>query len=152
MSPTSCESIPLALSDLSKFTLEIRLFGCGAWMYLSKDRSEKGTTAPRAVEVINLRFATDFNTSSCVVYNAVTDKLVITNQLTFDELFFLYWKASLIKRLDDVGDEINIHFKASSPIKWLEYDPTVSLMNFTKVHMDRHGAPVSCGRECVPQD
>ena len=48
-----------------------------------------------------------------------------TYQLTFDELFCQYWKESLIKRLDNVEDEIDILFKASSPIKWLEYDPAV---------------------------
>jgi hypothetical protein len=104
-------------------------------MYLNKDRREKGKTAPRAVEVINLGFATDFNTSSYVVYDPALDKLRTTNQLTFDEGFYPYRKESLIKKLDEVGDEIDILFKASSPIKWLEYDPTVSLMNYTKVHM-----------------
>ncbi len=36
--------------DVSKF----RPFGCRAWMYLNKERREKGKTAPRAVEMVNL--------------------------------------------------------------------------------------------------
>ena len=39
--------------DVSKF----RPFGCRAWMFLNKDRREKGKTAPGAVEVINLGLA-----------------------------------------------------------------------------------------------
>ena len=38
--------------DVSKF----RPFGCRAWMFLNKDRREKGKTTPRAVEVVNLGF------------------------------------------------------------------------------------------------
>ncbi len=48
------------MKDVSKF----RPFGCRAWMYLKKDRREKGKTAPRAVEVVNLGFASDLNTSA----------------------------------------------------------------------------------------
>ena len=63
-------------------------------MYLNKDRREKGKTAPRTVEVINLGFATDYNTSSYVVYDPALDKLRTTNQLTFDEGFYPYRKDS----------------------------------------------------------
>jgi hypothetical protein len=44
--------------------LKFRPFGCRAWMFLNKDRREKGKTAPRAVEVVNLGFASDLNTSA----------------------------------------------------------------------------------------
>ena len=98
--------------DLSRF----RPFGCLAFMHLNKDRREKGKTAPRAVQVINLGFATDTNTSAYVVYNPATDKLLTTNQLVFDESFFPYRKESLIKQLDEVDNEIDILFKESSPI------------------------------------
>ena len=117
--------------DLSRF----RPFGCLAFMHLNKDRREKGKTAPRAVQVINLGFATDTNTSAYVVYNPATDKLLTTNQLVFDESFFPYRKESLIKQLDEVDNEIDILFKESSPITWLTYDPKESLMKYTKVHV-----------------
>ncbi len=38
-------------------------------------------------------------------------------------------------QLDEGYDELDIFYKASSPIKWLEYDPSMSLIKFTKVHM-----------------
>ena len=41
----------------------------------------------------------------------------------------------LIKQLDEGDDELDILYKAStSPNKWLEYDPSMSLIKFTKVH------------------
>jgi hypothetical protein len=42
-------------------------------MHVHKDRSEKKKTAARAMQVINLGFATDTNTSAYVVYSPVTD-------------------------------------------------------------------------------
>ncbi len=60
--------------DHSRFTL----FGCSEWMYLNKDPCEKGKTAQHAVEaiilglaveVIDLGFTADFNTSAYVEYN-----------------------------------------------------------------------------------
>ncbi len=53
----------------------------------------------------------------------------------FDESFFLYRKEELIKQLDEGDDELDTPYKASSPIKWLEYDLCMSLIKFRKVHM-----------------
>jgi hypothetical protein len=53
----------------------------------------------------------------------------------FDKSFFPYRKEDLIKQLYEGGDELDILYKASSPIQWLEYDLSMSLIKFTKVHM-----------------
>ncbi len=100
---------------LSRF----RPFGCLAYMHVHKVRSEKGKTAPRAV---NLGFSTDTDVSVYVVYNPLTDKLQTTNQLVFDESLFPYGKESFIKQLDEVDSEIDILplFKESFPITWLD--------------------------------
>ncbi len=45
--------------EISKF----RPFGCQAYMHLKKDSRERGRHAPKAVEAVNLGFATDCNTS-----------------------------------------------------------------------------------------
>ncbi len=37
--------------------------------------------------------------------------------------------------MDEWDDELDILYKSSSLIKWLEYDPSMSLIKFTKVHM-----------------
>ncbi len=70
--------------DVSRF----RQYGCLAFMHIHEDRSEKGKTAPRAIQVIHLGFAMDTNTSAYVVYKLATDKLLTTNQLVFDKSFF----------------------------------------------------------------
>jgi hypothetical protein len=119
--------------DVSRF----KPYGCLAFMHIHEDRREKGKTVPRAIQVIHLGFATDTNTSAYVVYNPATDKLLTTNQLVFDESFFLYRKENFIKQIDEADNEIDILFKESSPITWLAYDPKESLMKYTKVHMGR---------------
>ncbi len=70
-------------------------------MHLHKDCREKGKTAPFALQVINLSFATDTNTSAYVACNQATDKFLTTNQLVFDESSFLYRKENFIKQLDE---------------------------------------------------
>ena len=57
-------------------------------MFLNKDRHEKGRTAPRAVEVINLGFVSDLNTSSYKVVVEKTGHILTSNKLEFDEVFF----------------------------------------------------------------
>ncbi len=60
-----------------------------------------GKTVPRAVGVISLGFAMDFNTRAYVVYNPATDKLVTTNCQVLDASHFPYHREELIKKLDD---------------------------------------------------
>jgi hypothetical protein len=117
--------------DVSKF----RPFGCRAWMFLNKDRREKGKTAPRAVEVVNLGFASDLNTSSYKVLIKETGQILTSNQLEFDEGFFPYRKEELVAKLGDMDEEIDILYRASAPIRWLEYDPSLPLATFKKVDM-----------------
>jgi hypothetical protein len=69
------------------------------------------------------------------LYIPSTRQIIVTNQAVYDERFFQYRKAELIKQLDEGDDELDILYKATSPIKWLEYDPSMSLIKFTKVHM-----------------
>ncbi len=76
--------------DVSKF----RPFGFRAWMHLNKEQREKGKTAPRAVEVVNLGFATDLNTSAYKVLIRATGQVMTTNQLDFDESFFPFRASS----------------------------------------------------------
>ena len=61
-------------------------------MHLSKHQREKGKTAPEAVEVINLGFASDLNTSAYKVLVPTMGQVLTSNQLVFDESFFQYQK------------------------------------------------------------
>ena len=54
----------------------------------------------------------------------------------YDKRFFPYRKEELIKQLDEGDDELDIRYKASSPIRWLEYDPSVSIPDFPAVLPD----------------
>ena len=81
--------------DLSKF----RPFGCRAYTHLTNAGREKGNGAPRAVEAVNLGFASDRNTSAYKLYIPSTRQIIVTNQAVYDERFFPYRKEELIKQL-----------------------------------------------------
>jgi hypothetical protein len=101
-------------------------------MHLNKDRREKGKTASRAVDAINFGFATDLNTSAYKIFSPSTGLVLLSNQLVFDESFFPYRKEELVLKHKDEGDDrIDILFKASAPIDWMTYDPSVLLIKWT---------------------
>jgi hypothetical protein len=78
-------------------------------MHLNKDRREnlKGRHASNEVEAINLGFATDCNTIDSVVTKFLiegTGKIVISNQVRFDEDFYPYRNRNMIERhLNDIA-------------------------------------------------
>jgi hypothetical protein len=98
--------------DLSK----CRPFGCRGYVHLSEARREKGKSALRAVKGVTLGFASDRNTSAYKLYIPSTRQIIVTNQAVFDESLFPYRKEDLIKQLDEGDDELDILYKASSPI------------------------------------
>ena len=123
--------------DISKF----RPNGCSAWMYLNEELRETKKTTPRAVEVVNLGFASDLNTSAYKVDDVKrTGQILTSNQLEFDEIFFPFWKEEIVEKLMDVDEEIDIRFKASAPIQRLVYNPAMRLVTFKRVSMglNRH--------------
>ena len=75
------------------------------------------------------------NTSESKLYIPSTRQIIVTNQAVYDERFFPYRKEELIKQLNEGDDKLDILYRASSPIKWHEYDPSMSLIKFTTVHM-----------------
>jgi hypothetical protein len=79
--------------DRAKF----RAFGCRAYVYLDDELKGKGKYVPR-VEAINLCFATDHNISGYKLYIPSTRKVMISNQVQFDELHFPYRKQSVINQ------------------------------------------------------
>ena len=87
------------------------------------------------MEDVSLGFASDRNTSAYKLYIPSTRQIIVTDQAVYDERFFPYCKEELIKQLDEGDDKLDIPYKASSQIKWLRYDLSLSLIKFTKVHM-----------------
>ena len=60
--------------DVSRF----RAFGCKAFVYLCKDRRQNGKHIARAVEAVNLGFAS--NTSAYLLYVPERKSLMTSNQ------------------------------------------------------------------------
>ena len=102
--------------NVSKF----RAFGCKAFMYLNKDRREKGKHLPRAAEGIHLGFASDSNTSG---YFPSTSKTLICNQVRFDESNFPCRKQSMVDR--HVEDELVNILKEEGAMNWEPYDKSL---------------------------
>ncbi len=67
-------------------------------MYLNEERRGKGINIPRAVEAINLGFATNHNTSGYKLCVPTTRRIVISNQVRFGDFRFPYRKQAVIDR------------------------------------------------------
>ncbi len=72
--------------DIAKF----RAFECSAYVDLNEEWRGKCKHVPRAVETINLGFATDHNISVYKLYILSTRKVMISNKVLFNELNFSY--------------------------------------------------------------
>jgi hypothetical protein len=118
--------------DVSKF----RAFGCRAYVYLNEERRERGKHVVRAIEAINLGFATDHNMSAYKFWIPSKQKLMLCNQAKFDELLFPYRKQEIINQ--DKEDHLtNILTYAPPGSKWIPYDKTTPSNLYEKVHYDR---------------
>ncbi len=73
-----------AMYGEKKDLLKFKPLGCKSWMYLNKERREKGKIAPKAVEVVNLGFASDLNTSAYKVLVKATGQILTSDQLEFE--------------------------------------------------------------------
>ena len=116
--------------NLSKF----RAFGCRAYLYLNEERRPAGKYHPRAVEGIHLGFATDSNTSGYVIYIPATKKIILSNQVRFDELLFPYRKSEIVDKF--VEEEATRSLKTSSTKTYVPYDPNHKQGPYKTVHYD----------------
>ena len=116
--------------NLSKF----RAFGCRAFMTLNKDRRGPGKHVPRAVEGINLGFASDSNSSGYVIYVPESKKVYISNQVRFDESVYPYRKQSMVDK--HVADNMVDILSEISPRTWEDYDKRKPRKYYKEVHYD----------------
>ncbi len=65
-------------------------------MHQNKELRAKGQGAPRAPEVLNLGLAADCNTRGYKFLIEETGKILISNQVRFDETFFLWRNQRMI--------------------------------------------------------
>ena len=119
--------------NLSKF----RAFGCRAYVTLHKDRRPPGKLTPRALEGINLGFATDSNTSAYVIFIPESRRVIISNQVRFEENVFPYRKQSVVdqyaKDMHCVSTDI---LGESTTKKWESYDKDKPSEYYKIVHSD----------------
>ncbi len=116
--------------DVSKF----RPFGCSAYMHLNKDRREKGRHAPKAVEAVNLGFATDCNTSGYKLYIKGTNKILISNQVSFDENLYPYRNSEMVSQhLNDIT-VVNVMSLNTGNYEWIHFTQEIDLGGFEKIH------------------
>jgi hypothetical protein len=98
-----------------------------------KNKKGKGKHIPQVVEAINLGFATDHNISGYKLYIPSTRKVVISNQVLFDELNFPYQKQSVIDQ-NKADSRTNILSRIPSGATWVQYDKTLPSNKYQTAH------------------
>ena len=116
--------------DVSRF----RPNGCRGYMHQNEERRAKGRGALRALEVINLGLATNCNTSGYKLLVEETGKILISNQVRFDETFFPKRNRQTIDYHLTNITEIDVVTLDRRGIKWISYDSSIDLNDFKKLH------------------
>jgi hypothetical protein len=80
-----------------------------------------GRQACAGVEAINLGFATDHHMSGYKLFIPSTRKIMVSNEVKFDELKFPYRKQSIIDQNKE-DTQINILSQVPSEATWVLYD------------------------------
>jgi hypothetical protein len=116
--------------DVSKFLP----FGRRAYMHLNKVRREKGRHAPKAVEAVNLGFATDCNTSGYKLYIEGTGKILISNQVRFDENLYPYRNSEMVSQHMNDITVVDVMSLYTGNYEWIHFTPEIDLGGFEKIH------------------
>ncbi len=86
------------------------------------------------MEAINLGFATDCNTSEYTLLIEGTTKIVILNQVKFDENLYQYRSCNMIEQnLGDIA-ELDVITRDHGDWKWIKFTPEINLNDFEKIH------------------
>jgi hypothetical protein len=86
----------------------------------AEGKKERG--APRALEVLNLGLATDCNTSGYRLLIEETGKILISNQVRFDEIFFPRRNLQMIDDHLSNITEIDVVGLGRGDLKWVNCD------------------------------
>ena len=86
------------------------------------------------MEVINLGLATDCNTSGYKLLVEETGKILISNEVRFNESFTPRRNRQMIDdHLTNLAD-IDVFSLDRGGMRWINYDSSVDLNDFKKVH------------------
>ena len=103
-------------------------------MHLNKERRDKGQGAPQAVEVINLWLVTDCNTSKYRLWIEEKGKVLISNEVRFNEGLFPRRNRQMIDdHLTNLAD-IDVVSLDRGGMRQVTFDSLVDLNDFEKVH------------------
>ncbi len=101
--------------DVSDF----RALGCRAWVYLDKQRREKGKHTPRAKEAIYVGYAN--NMSAWTLWIPEDKKIMTSNQVKFAEHDFPFRTKKMVDRfLSD--NSTDILYQHASNVTWVPYN------------------------------
>ena len=107
--------------DVSNF----RAFQCRAWVYLDKQRQEKGKHTPRAKEAVYVGFV--LNMSAWAFQVPEDKKIKTTNQVRFDKHEFPFRKRKMMEQhLSD--NSTDILFQQASNVNWVLYNSCTSVI------------------------
>ena len=92
------------------------------------------------MEAIHLGLATDCNTIGYKLLVEDTGKILISNQVRFDEMFFPRRNSQMIDDHLTNITEIDIVTLDRRGMKWISYDSLLDLNDFKKVHSESGGS------------
>ena len=121
-----------AMYGEKKDVSDLRAFGCRAWVYLDKQRRQKGKHTPRAKEAIYVSFTE--NMSVWTFYIPEDRKIMTTNQVRFSENEFPFRSRKMVDQfLSD--NSTDILYQHASDVKWEPYNK-LHVANYERVHYD----------------
>jgi hypothetical protein len=115
-------------------------------MHLKKDRRKKGRHTSKAVKAVNLGFVTDCNTSGYKLYIEETGKILISNQVRFNENLYPYRNCDMVSQhLNDIA-VVDVTSLDTGDCNWTHFTPEIDLCGFESIHFAARVTLTSCAR------
>ncbi len=92
--------------------------------------------APKAIEAVNLGFATDGNASGYKLYIEKTSKILISNQVKFDENLYPCRNCDMVSSSQNLHDttEMDMMSLNTGEYKWINFTQEIDLSGLEKIH------------------
>ncbi len=101
---------------------------------MNKDRREKGRHVPKAVEAVNLGFATDCNTRGYKLFIEETGRILISNQVKFDESLYPSRNCDMVLQHFYEITEMDMMSLDTGEYKWITFTTEIDLSGSKKIH------------------
>ncbi len=98
------------------------------------------------MEAVNLGFATDCNTSGYKLYIEGTGKILISNQVRFDENLYPYRNTKMVSQhLNDIM-VVDVMSLDTENYEWIHFTPEIDLGDLKRYILDDRVILTSCAR------